>query len=416
MGTGFVCAAESDDASIFVEAFAAYQKKDYLLAIEKVVKVNRMYPDSPLRDVVLLLVARSSYKAGDNERAAKTITTFISEFPESSLKTTIEEELLSLSNRQQKGETLHPNKQLQNAAQKVRIERLEQERVAAVKREQERLAKEKNERERIAREKAEAERRAAELAAAEKAAKESIKIAITIRDSGVGTAAGENGSVPVELSNRGKKNEEFIVEILAPAEYGAFMATATKAVETVTRIKIGAGETFKGNLVFRIPADRIDGSRTHITVKATSATYSDVVQQKNTVVVASAPLVRVVAKLARAQVSSGEQLIYKVSLLNIGSMPAQMLTVRLQLPVQLDFQGAPDMKFRQEPDGCLIFKIEQIEIGKLTEILMDVKVRDYSRTGQQLQGQIEVINGKLQRKDIFTVNNPALPLQAKQGP
>lgn len=175
LGTGFVTAAELDDASFFVDAFTAYQKKDYLLAIEKTDQLNQLFPDSPLRDVALLLIARSSIKSGDNERAAKAITSFNNEFSDSSLKTTVEEELQSLSARHRKGEPLPPNKQLQTAAQKVRTERLAQERIAA-----------------------------------EKAAKESIKVVISVREGGVVSAAGENGSIPVEISNRGKNSEEFI--------------------------------------------------------------------------------------------------------------------------------------------------------------------------------------------------------------
>jgi len=33
---------------------------------------------------------------------------------------------------------------------------------------------------------------------------------------------------------------------------------------------------------------------------------------------------------------------------------------------------------------------------------LDVKVRDKSNDGQKLGGEIEVINGQLQRKDIFS--------------
>lgn len=143
LGTGFADAVESDDAGIFVKAFEAHQRNDYLLAIEKIERLNRLFPDSPLRDVVLLLTARSSYNAGDNQRAAKAITVFINDFPESSFRSTIEEELLTLSNRQQQGETLAPDKKLQEAARKIRAESL-----SAVKREQERLAQEKGEQER----------------------------------------------------------------------------------------------------------------------------------------------------------------------------------------------------------------------------------------------------------------------------
>lgn len=411
LGNGLVHAAEIDDASIFVDALAAHQRKDYLLAIEKIELLNQLFPDSPLRDVVLLLTARSSYSAGDNERAAKTVTTFITEFPESSLKSSIEEDLLMLSSRQQKGEKLAPNKKLQGTAQKIKTERLAQERLAAAKIEQDRLAKEKSEQERIVREKAEAERRARERAAAEKAAKDSIKAAISIRENGITTAVGESGSLPIEISNRGKKTEEFILEVVAPPEYGALIAPITKNSEAVSRIKLAAGEIFKGNLMFRMPPDKVDGNRTSLTVKTISAAYSDVVQQKSTTVIASAPLVRVLAKLVGSSGVSGEALRYKVTLLNIGSLAAQMLTVRLQLPTLLDFQGAPGIKFKQEPSGGLIFKIEQIDTGKLLEIVLDVTMRGNNAMSQPMQSQIEIVNGQLQRKDIFTVNVAALKLK-----
>lgn len=401
LGTGFLFAAEVDDAAMFVDAFAAYQKKDYLTAIEKAEQLNQMFPDSPLRDVTLLLIARSGFRSGDNQRAAKAVTSFSNEFSESNLKSTVEEELLSLMVRYKNGEQLVANKQLQAAAQKVRAERLAQERAAAAKLEQERLAREKAERERIAREKIEAERRAREKLAAEKAAKESIKAVITVKD-GRTVAAGGNGSIPFEVSNRGRNSEEFILEAIAPPEFAVSVSSLSNIDAAVTRMKLAAGETFKGSLSLRMPSDRVDGARTNITIKTTSATYNDVFQQKNVLAITSAPLVRVVAKLAKNAVAPGEQLIYRVTILNIGSLPAQSLTVRLHLPLQLDFLGAPEHKFRQEPDGTLTFKVEQIDPGKLTELKLDVRVRDKSNDGQKLGGQIEVINGQLQRKDIFS--------------
>ncbi|MDD2581584.1 MAG: outer membrane protein assembly factor BamD, partial [Desulfuromonadaceae bacterium] len=96
--------AEIDDSTVFVEAFNAYQQKDYLLAIEKCNQLSQVFPDSPLRDVTLLLTARASLKSGDNERATKYVTLFSTEFPDSSLKSSIEGDLRLLSNRHQKGE------------------------------------------------------------------------------------------------------------------------------------------------------------------------------------------------------------------------------------------------------------------------------------------------------------------------
>ena len=409
--TGFAFAAEIDDSAIFVDAFSAYQKKDYLTAIEKADQLNQIFPDSPLRDVALLLIARSGMKSGDNERAAKAVTSFNSEFAESSLKATIEEELLSLAARHQKGEKLAPNKQLQAAAQKVLADRLAKERAVIVKLEQERLAREKIERERIAREKFEAERRATEKAAADKALKDGIKADINMMEDRV-VEAGETGSIPFDISNRGKNSEEFVLESSAPEEYAALITSSTKTDTAVTRIKLAAGETFKGNLMFRMPLDKVDGNRTKMTVKATSAAYSDVFQQKSILAITSAPLVRVVSRLA-SKVSPGEELRYRVNILNVGSMTAQSLTVRLQLPVQLDLLGVREREFNQEPDGTIIFRVDQLSPGKLAEINLDVKVRNNGEDGQRLNGQVEVINGKLQRKDIFSAVVSMIQLRQK---
>ncbi|MEI6705337.1 MAG: hypothetical protein WCL71_17675 [Deltaproteobacteria bacterium] len=208
--------------------------------------------------------------------------------------------------------------------------------------------------------------------------------------------------MPIEISNRGKNSEEFLLEVSAAQEYGAFLSAAGIQSETVKRIKLATGETFKGKINLRMPADKVDGHRETLTIKTTSSKYSDVIQAKNALIIASAPLVRVVAKLAKQKVTPGEQVRYRVSVLNIGSLSAEDLTVRVKLPPQLDFVGAPDVKYMQEKDGTLLLRVERIETGKLSDISLDVKVRENSAIGVELRGQVEVVNGKLQRKDIFT--------------
>lgn len=414
LGAGFVVAAEIDDSAFFVEAFNAFQKKDYLLAIEKANELNQVFPDSPLRDVTLLLIARSCIKSGDNVLAAKTIIKFKEEFSESGLNYTIEEELLALADKHRKGELLLPDKQRQEAAKKIRDERIALERAAALKLEQDRIAKEKADKERIAREQADSEKRERERLAAERIEKGNIKTTITVREGVAVTAVGQNGSMPVEIISQSSKNEEFLLEVNAAPEYGATLAAAEKPEVAVNRIKLATGGIFKGLVHFRMPGDRVDGHRASITIKTVSSRYSDVIQSKNALIIASAPLVRVVAKLAKPKVSPGEQLPYRVTVLNIGSLPAQDLTVRLQLPPQLDFLGAPNLKFRQEQNGTFVFRVERLETGKMADISLNVKVRENSRAGQELRGHVEVINGHLQRKDIFTAN--ASVVSAKPTP
>lgn len=389
-----------DDAALFVEAFTAYQKKDYLLAIDKIGQLNQQYPDTPLRDVALLLLARSGWKAGDNELAAKTINQFNADFSGNPLKSSIEEELGSLGTRQQKGERLAPNKTLQASARKVRNDILAQERAESDRLERERQAKIRAEQERVAREKAEAERKERERLAAERAARESIKAAVSFGDSATTIEAGESGRIPFEIVNRGKNREEFLLEASAPTENGIVIAAAEQADTPLSRIALAPGETFRGLMTVRMPADRVDGHRGTITVKAVSAKYSDVIHSRETLLIASAPLVRVVAKPQVKKAAPGEQVRYRVTVLNIGSVAAQGLTARIQAPQQMDFAESPTAGYRLE-GGAVVYRIDRIEPGKLEEIQVDFKLRSDSRKGAELKPQIEVVNGKLQRKDTF---------------
>lgn len=416
---GIICspvvatAAEIDDSTVFVDAFNAYQQRDYLLAIEKCDQLNQVFPDSPLRDVTLLLIARSSLKAGDNERAAKSIALFSSEFPESNLKSSVEDELKTLATRHQKGEVLAADKTLQASARKIRTDRIAKERAAELKLEQERTAKAKAEQDRLARLKLEEERREKERLQAEKLAKASIKATISLRDGTDVVPVGSNGALPVEITNKGKNSEEFLLSVSGAKEYNAIIAKTAEPDAGIIRIQLAAGETFKGILAYRMPAEMVDGHRTPVSVKAVSAKFADVSFQKDAVIVSSAPLVRAVAKLAKTKVAPGETLRYRVTVLNAGSLPAQNLTVRLQLPPQIDFQNTLDVPFKLESNGTLVFKIGQVDIGRLAEINLEVKIRDNSSIGQELRGQVEVINGDLQRKDIFTAGASVVAQNSK---
>jgi uncharacterized repeat protein (TIGR01451 family) len=365
--------------------------------------LNQVFPDSPLRDVTLLLIARSSLKSGDNERAAKAIVLFSNEFPESSLKTSVEEELKVLANRHLKGEVIAEDRVLKEAARKVSTDRLARERAAEL----ERIAKAKAEQERLARIKLEEERREQERLLAEKLAKESINASIILPEGNGPYAVGGNSSLPVKIVNRGKNSEEFFLTVTTAKELNASLISPTKAGkpgENVTRLRLAAGEIFKGDIAFKVPAEMVDGHRSPVMVKAVSTKYSDISFQKDSVLVSSAPLVRAIAKFAKQNVTPGEKLRYRVTVLNAGSLTAQNLTVRLQLPAYVDFLEAPRVAFRKEADGTLVFKIDKVDIGRLAEINMDVKVRDDCTVGTELRGRVEVLNGTLQRKDSFATS------------
>jgi len=401
LATAPCLAAELDDSNLFVEAFNAYQKKDYLLAVDKVNQLTQVFPDSPLRDISLLLLARAGLKSGDNELAAKAINQFTAEYADNTLKATVEEELLALGARQKKGEKLPPNKQLLASAQKVRNDQLALERAATLKAEQERLAREKAERERIAAAKAEAERRERERIAAEKAAKAAIKLAIAIPGDSRQMEVGKKELIPLEISNTGTGREEFLLALSTPAEYAAVLTSAEKPGEPVERVALAAGEKLTLNIATLMPADKVDGYKARFHVTAVSAKYSDVSFSRDAQITAAAPLVRAVAKPQKATVVPGEPLRYRVTVLNAGSIAARDLTIRTVMPAQVEFIDAAGAAYRREADGAVLFTLPGLDSGQLAEFNLNVKVRDTAAAKQDLRVQVEVVNSSLQLKNTF---------------
>jgi len=185
---------ETEDSQIFISGFNAYQQKDFGAAIEKMNEVLTKYPDTPLRDMALFWLARSYYKAGNQQDAARFMSQFSKEYPDNPLKSTVEDDLLTLTTRFEKGEKLPTGtppvkasdrqaaalkakaeqaRLAREQAEKERLakEQIEQERVAKAKAEEERLARIKADQERLAAVRAEEERKAAQKAEQERIAK-----------------------------------------------------------------------------------------------------------------------------------------------------------------------------------------------------------------------------------------------------
>ena len=185
---------ESEDSQVFIAGFNAYQQKDYAAAIEKMNEVLQKYPDTPLRDMALFWLSRAYFKAGNQQEAARNLSRFSKEYPDNPLRGTVEEELLALTARYDKGEKLPvgvpPAKQPDRlAAQKAKAEKerlaaekaeeakraaavAESARLAALKQAEEKAAAEKRELERLAALKLDAERLEQEKLAGQKLAAE----------------------------------------------------------------------------------------------------------------------------------------------------------------------------------------------------------------------------------------------------
>ncbi|WP_407925347.1 outer membrane protein assembly factor BamD [Geomonas ferrireducens] len=186
---------DSEDSQIFISGFNSYQKKDYPAAVESMSTLLKKYPDTPLKDMAIFWLARANYKVGNNQEAGKYMAQFLRDYPESPLKATVEDELIQLAERYEKGETIPaaPKTAAQPApgvaaAEKAAAERAAAERAAAVKASAEKAAAEKAAADKAALDAAAERAVAAQKAAAEKAAAEKAAAPREVKEKKVSVA------------------------------------------------------------------------------------------------------------------------------------------------------------------------------------------------------------------------------------
>lgn len=393
-------AAETDDSSLFMEAFTAFQGKDYLLSIEKLDRLEQLFPDSPLRDVALLLTARAQHRAGNNDAAALAVNQFSKEFGNGPLAASVETDLLALGKRKQAGEKLLPNKQLHAAALKVRHEQQARERAAAMKAEQERLARERVEQERIAREKAELERHERERLAALKAARDAVRFELESDTSLPVLETGSAAVVPFQLVNQGKEAEEFSLEALLPPGVEGTITSQENKAQPVQKLTLQPRQHAALQVAFAMPADRVDGARLSMTVTATSTKFNDISKKRELTAIAAAPLLRVVSRLQEKSLVAGQTSSYKVTLLNVGSRPAKEIDLKITVPKSLKLVDAGGNGCWIENDQQVACRIAQLPQGQLTDRTLKVEARS-DAAPETVRGTVEVLQTVLQLKESF---------------
>ena len=230
---------DSEDSQLFISGFNAYQRKEYSTAIADISGLLKKYPDTSLRDMALFWLARSHYKAGNQQEAAKHMAQFLREYPQSPLKGTAEEELVVLAESYSKGETLKPSRQpaakapvaaekgapkaAETAAAKAAADRAAAERVAAEKTAAEKAAAAKAVADRAI-EKAAADKVAAEKTVADKAAADKVAAEKTAADkAAVAQIAAERAAADKAAA------EQVAADRAAAAKAAADRAVAAKA-------------------------------------------------------------------------------------------------------------------------------------------------------------------------------------------
>ncbi|MDD2899810.1 MAG: outer membrane beta-barrel protein [Desulfuromonadaceae bacterium] len=244
---------------------------------------------------------------------------------------------------------------------------------------------------------------------AETLAKSRIRASVTLQETQGRVPVDTDSSLLFEVSNQGLSTEEYSLTLVMPKEFDGILTRANRPDEKITYLLLAPGETFKGSALFRIPAGMADGQSTKVSVKVVSKKFNDVTFQKDTLVVASAPMVRVEAVLDKLEAAPGEKLNYHLTILNVGTIAARNLVIKVELPQLTDFISATGPKFTRDANGFVIFTISDIDSGKQSEINIVSKVRENSIKGQEMLWNAEVIEGSVQKRFRYPVRATIAP-------
>ncbi len=549
--------SESGDSSLFLAGFNAYQKGDYQLAIDKLSKVLKDYPTTPLRDMTLFWLARSNYRSGDRIGAALNMSLFLKEFPDHPLKETVEEDLLASAEQYSRGNNGNkggaseipqiaptrtvtasqsesagsppfipqqkegtdstvtpqsratmPSPEIVPAAQSSQSDLAAAPRVqppspvegsvasvsiakgtsapaptAAAPSELKKTAivtaaasptnqtpgkkvrRSRKQKNRLLREQAIADYRSTmeqypgTPAAAEAMARlrkmgiETVTVAkresapatqrevpplpqreipsrsvsgashtltieveqfsdltISVTPPAARPEAGRRYFIPVSVANNGNGSDSFSLETGFPPEFAPrFVASASELPLTTTPL-LGPGESWRGLLLIDVPKGSVDGQKLRHPVRAVSRFNGAVSRTSELVLAVSAPLLRGVVKPTQDSVKQGEEIAYRMTLMNVGSASVHGAFVRLDYPSLLEpvsYTG-----FLHEA-GNLVLENIDLASGASRELAVTFRLKKGSPALQELICRGELTNPSLQTRTIFV--SPAATVSAVSG-
>ena len=220
--------------------------------------------------------------------------------------------------------------------------------------------------------------------------------------------------IPFEIVNQGNGSDSFYLESGFPAEFGAGFSSAAAPDQSINQTPpLAPGESFKGNLSLAIPASRIDGQRIMHPIRATSRSFTDAAQSREVRLIAAAPLLRAVVKADRTQLLPGDRVTYRVTVLNVGSIAARDVSLRLNFPPQLEPVDPAASGFRQEMKSALVLDGLQVKSGESREYLLAFQLKDDSLAGQELLTRAELTDNLLKTTASFVSN--AAHVQQRRG-
>ncbi|WP_281184108.1 outer membrane protein assembly factor BamD [Trichlorobacter lovleyi] len=211
--------------------------------------------------------------------------------------------------------------------------------------------------------------------------------------------------IPFEIQNRGNGQDSFYLASSFPAEFGARFAAAATPEQSINQTpQLAPGEKFKGLLLLSVPAASIDGLRIAHPVKAASQFMPEASQSRTVSLTAAAPLLRAVVKTDKPQLLPGETVQYRITVLNVGSTPAEDVTLRLSFPPQyqaVDFAAAG---FRQEMGAALVLDGLALKSGESRELVATFQLKGEALAKEELIVRADLLNNPLQTRGTFLSN------------
>jgi hypothetical protein len=213
---------------------------------------------------------------------------------------------------------------------------------------------------------------------------------------------GRRFSIPFELVNRGNGPDSFALESLFPTDYDSRFVSASSPDSSVTVTpQLVAGETFKGMLTGTIPRGSMDGEQFAFPIKAVSQYAADVSQSREISMVVSAPLLRAVINPDRATVLPGENVVYRIALLNAGSADAAKLTLNLDYSPHYEPVDLASSGFQQGTTGALTMEGLKIHSGESRDFTLVFKVKGGAPANSGLSVRANVVNNDLESRESF---------------
>lgn len=207
-------------------------------------------------------------------------------------------------------------------------------------------------------------------------------------------------AIPFEVLNRGNGSDSFYLASGFPAEFGARFAAAATPDQAINQTPVLApGERFNGLLQLMVPADTIDGLRITYPVKAASRFNAETSQSRELSLAVSAPLLRAMVKPEKTQAAPGERVTYRITVLNVGSMAAREVSLRLNFPTQ--FEPAEFAGFRQEMQAVLVQDGLALKSGESREFAVSFKLRDEALAREELVVRADLVNAPLKAVSTF---------------